>query len=156
MRKRDMALLFSCSLRGRCEPDPDSGSLTREKCRATCRATDLPLEVAYMVVEFLTGETVYLAPSDRVEVLAQVTGVDVPARNSFAVLSALLSEDLDTLARYPVIYAWAERNLYPKDWMLALQDASSPEALRELERLGYSVQERSGEFLGEDGVGTTF
>ena len=132
---------YSCNLRGECEYDEEGGSFTTPNCDGRCRSNDLPLDLIYHTLSFREpGDLVQLAPSDRVEVIHQLTGVIVPTADSSEVLRALADNDLVTLARYPSLYPWLEQNAYPADWNEALQEVAEvlPAAEEELQRLAVS------------------
>ena len=134
--------MYRCSLAGKCELD-DEGFLTQEECRRGCVATDLPLDVVYDALSFSPEDALSLAPSDRVEVIHRLTGARVQPVRSRDVLRALLDESPDAIAHYPELYPWAERNLYPSDWVAALADAGSRQAVAELRRLGYEPMQET-------------
>lgn len=126
---------FACTLDGRCELDNENGYYTLEQCTASCRPVDIPLDTAYASLAFMGEEVLRLAPSDRVEAVYQITEVIVPSEETVPILQALLYDDLATLACYPELYHWAERNLYPAEWAITLQEEGTPVALAELSRL---------------------
>jgi hypothetical protein len=130
---------FACSLAGDCEVDDEHGYFTQTACEQNCRPTSLPLEVAYQVLGYIAEDALRLAPSDRVETIYQYTGITVPVVESRAILLALINEDLPALTHYPILYPWLAENVYPEDWVYALQEAATLSALQELVRLGYPL-----------------
>jgi len=141
---------FACSLDGNCEVDEEGNYLTLGECQDQCLPTQLPLDVAYTVLSFIHEEALHLAPSDRVEAVYQLTGVIVPVEDTRRILRALIDTDLDTLADYPILYHWVEENAYPEDWIFALQEAATLAAIREIQRLGYPIEQYTlDKFLAE-------
>ena len=135
----DLRPRYSCSLAGNCEVDNDNGYLTSVQCNDSCHPTVLPLDVVYNILDYMQEEALLLAPSDRVEAVHQVTGVVVPSEDASVILRALIDIDIQVIARYPVLYRWAEENIYPQDWAFILQETATLPAIRELERLGYPI-----------------
>jgi hypothetical protein len=144
------ARYYACNLAGHCEIDEESGYPTQAACENNCRPASLPLEQAHNILNYTLEQALQLAPSDRVEVIYQATGIVVPVADSRLVLRALITEDSSIMASYPPLYPWAERNIYPQTWIQELQEAHSLAALQELERLGSRLtQDTIDQFLAE-------
>jgi hypothetical protein len=105
---------YSCAFSGRCEFDMQGefGSFT--ECVDECQGID-DKDTTYLIYEYDPGSAVYLAPSDRLEVIRRLIGLDVAPDESIEVLEALGSGDIKSLIQVPALaehvreyYSWEE------------------------------------------------
>ena len=86
---------YSCNLRGQCEEDWDGVYLTAVECQAACVvAIDREAEdVARQVISYDEERALALAPSDRVTLFRELTGLKVGPVESYRALLAYYTKD---------------------------------------------------------------
>jgi hypothetical protein len=80
---------YSCSLRGQCEVDPEGPYTSEQECLNDCQST-ANRDTTLVSLSYAPAEASYvLAPSERVELLRQLTGIEVPKEQSGDYLRSL-------------------------------------------------------------------
>lgn len=100
---------FACSLRGICESDPDGSYEERGSCEKKCHSSE-QVDMLYEILSYNPKAALEAAPSDRVRVIRDLTGIRVRPEDSYQILRALIGEKIDILVDYPVMIPYLEKH----------------------------------------------
>lgn len=87
---------YACSSKGICEAEEQGEYEDRPMCQALCQGWEYAEETLEFYINNI-DRAIYLAPSDRVIVIEELTGLTVQVIDSKAVLESIATEDYDSL-----------------------------------------------------------
>jgi len=127
---------WTSNIDGECVPDPDGRYETEEECKQNSQATDNK-DVDLLIYEFNPSAGANLPPKYRIQLLRNVTGIEVSEEDSQRLLLSMTDGDLDNMAKEPILYPYLSE-AYPEDeYIDSLLLVHTLEAVLELDRLNY-------------------
>ena len=97
---------YACNLNGNCESDERGPYTSIDQCEQGCRASPLPVEVAYQSLLYSPSEAQHLAPSDQLAVIRRIYKPTISEDTA----RYLLTQLTETQLPFEDLYLFANEN----------------------------------------------